>query len=129
MDTEKVLEILKKAKETAPNGKMYALVESFEEFLSLYNQKDTMIFQEPGFFGKLQDSYKRLWETFEQTAMSYGLSVKLLKEYFSDSRNFTGQQWREMQALKQEIVGEEKVGAQAPIQTKLRRRNKHKVKV
>lgn len=103
---EKIKEIINEAKNTAPTKETWEIAESFEHFLSLYEQKDEKHENPVEFFHMLSASYQKLWQTFEKMSAVYGLNIEELKEHFNNPANFNEKQWDNIQTL-QRYVEEE----------------------
>lgn len=130
MNLKKIIETLRAAKHSAVTYETRELAESFEEFLSLYNQKDVLK-SDPDYLKKVQDSYKRVWDRFEKTASAHGLSIEGVKDYFNNKNNFSSIQWNTLQSLKQGLEIEEQKEEQPPqtAPVKKLRKNKNRIRI
>ncbi len=97
-----IIETVRAAKETAPSYETHELAEHFEEFLTLYQDKDSFD-TNPDYRSKLTRSYKQVWNGLEKLALSFGLSIDQIRAYFENQSNFTPQQWANIQSVKQEV--------------------------
>jgi len=112
MELEKIKEIIEKARAAAKTEEFSQLVDHFEAFVLLFNQKDEAQ-GNPEFLLRLDDSHRKFWGTFEKVSASFGLTPEAFKAYFKNPSNFSPQQWDQMQTIQREIAGE-KIVASSP---------------
>jgi hypothetical protein len=112
MDFEKAKEIVKKAKEGAPNRESSLLVDGFEEFLSLSERhKETQEPKEKQMIAEgLELSRNKVWALLEKTAASFGFNMDQFQRYMDNASNFSPQQWQAMEAFRQEQINSKKMG-------------------
>ena len=124
MDLEKVRELIKKGSRFASTDKAcLELAECFGEFTDLYNQREEHQ-GSPEFLQKMRDAYMKFMVLFKKVSGQFGLSVDELMEHFRNPANFSAEEWRQMQALKQRLGAG--VPAASPSKTVRKPRNNNK---
>lgn len=125
MDFEKAKEIVKKAKEGAPNKESSFLVEGFEEFLLLSERhKETQDPKEKQLVAEgLELSRNKVWALLEKTAASFGFNMDQFQRYMDNASNFSPQQWQAMEAFRQEQINSKKTGSTPFMRRQKRNRN------
>lgn len=112
MNPEKMKEIAKRAKESAPNREAVELAESFEDFASLLEGKEEI--QDAGdmvlHFQKVQEAKANVQEKMGEVAASFGMSGDQLQRFFHNPANFSVAQWQEMESLKLGALNESSEG-------------------
>ena len=103
MDIVKLKEIMRRAKEAAPNSSLANMVDSFDEFLELYAARKEARPNPEEYFQRLNDSYRIMWDSFEQAAASYGMNSEVIQAYFTNPVNFTADEWQTMESLKEGV--------------------------
>lgn len=120
MELDKIKEIIENARAAAKNEEFRQLVDRFEAFILLYDQKEKAQ-EDPNFRMKLDDSCRQFWNAFEKVSASFGLTPDAFKAFFENPANFSPQQWSQMQTIKQQFTAE-KIAPSSP--KKLRKTHK-----
>lgn len=124
MELEKLLELMENTKAFKTNPACEQLAEHFKTLADLhYQQKDGIA--TPEYFEKFGKTFKLFWDSFDQAAESVGLSPEALRANLHNPSFFHPDQWKAMQAIKQEISGKK------PIEPKPKksRANKKRVRI
>jgi hypothetical protein len=99
----KTEELIKNAKNEAPNKVVFDLIEEFEGFamaLEKIRQSEDKEAQQDAFLSLMSESYDRLRGKMEDAASFYGMSFESLHTYIQNSMNFKEGDWAEVQAVK-----------------------------
>lgn len=123
MEFEKIKELIQKARLAAKTDDFRELVDSFEGFVDLYNQKERAT-EDLDFRMKLDESHRKFWSHFEKVSAMFGLNPETMRDYFENSKNFSPAQWEQMQNTKR-IVEEQS----APSSPSKLRKNANKVRI
>ena len=123
MEKEQIKELIQRARLSAQNEGVQELVNHFEVFFDLFSEKEKEE-KNPDFMLKLDNSYRKFWDSFEKVAEQFGFTTDSLQAYFSNPSNFSPEQWRQMQAA-QETVAAQK----APRSFPKRAHNPQKVRI
>jgi len=124
MELDKLWELVDKTKGLKNNPACTELAEQFEAFIDLMQQQKDGI-SDKGYFNRLELCMKQFWTSFDKAAESVGLSPDAIKANLNNPDYFAPDQWKAMQAIKQEITGEKPV-AQKPKKSK---ENKKKMRI
>ncbi len=121
MELERIKELFENAKGFKSNPACAKLAEHFEGLAELhYQQKEGLMDAE--YIDRFDQCFRQFWDAFDQAVESFGLSPDALKANLNNPDYFHPDQWRSMQALKQEITGEQE---EAPKIKKLGRNKKN----
>jgi hypothetical protein len=122
MNTEDLKRILQKAKEGSTSLDLNRMIDAFEEFAELYEQRNLVCDNPKEYLQKLNESYQVMWDSFDKAATSYGLNRQIIRQFFADPTSFTTEDWRGTEIIKQNVSNA------APKNTKFNK-NKKRVKV
>lgn len=123
MNLQELKEILQQTKRSSASPDLRRMVDSFEEFLSLYMERHQVHTDQQGFLNQLNESYRTMWECFETVATAHGLSGQVLQQYFANPSNFTPEQWQGLETLKQDVAS---LGSPSAKQKQKRQSKHHK---
>ena len=102
MEREKALEFIRKGEAFAADPACREVMRYFGEFIDLYYQKDEYS-GDLNYLNKLQSSYQHFWSALRKASGGAGLSDAGLREYLGNPDNFTPEQWKNLQDLKQRM--------------------------
>jgi hypothetical protein len=106
MNIEQIKEIILQAARASSRPELKRMAQSFEVFIDLYASRGQRHANTEAFFEKLNNSYRDMWQAFEEASTAFGLSGAMIQQYFMNPSNFTPEQWQTMESLKQEISSE-----------------------
>jgi len=105
MELCKLRELIEKTKDLKGNPACLELAEHFEAFVELMQQQKDGI-DDKGYADRFEATMKQFWASFDKAAESVGLSPDAVKANMNNPNYFAPEQWKAMQAIKQEITGE-----------------------
>lgn len=106
MNIQNIKQLIKETKNLAPDEPLLKLIQAFETFLELYEQRHQVHSDPLAFKEDLKGAYQRLWTIFDRTTELYGYNKEDLQGYFSNPANFNSEQWKHLGWVK-EFVDEQ----------------------
>lgn len=101
-------DILKDAKQQAPNAVVLDLIEEFEAFSykleQINKESNDKKEQRQESIKLMSESYDRLRDKLTDAAKFYGMSFEALHALIENSMNFTPGDWAEVQQVKKEVA-------------------------
>ena len=122
MELEKLRQLFENTTAFKTNPACMELAEQFEAMAELhYLHKDGIANDE--YFERFGKCCNQFWTAFDKAVTGLGLIPEVLKANLNNPEFFHPEQWKAMQALKQEITGED---PDARKSKKLKKRNNQK---
>lgn len=122
MELEKLRELIESTKAFQANPACKKLADTFEEFIELFElQKEGPIDQE--FTDRMDACLNQFWVSFDEAAVSLGISPDVIKQNMDNPEFFTPDQWASVQSLRKEVVGERSEPREATRKSKKRNKN------
>jgi hypothetical protein len=109
MEFEKLKEIIETTKVFKTNPACEKLAEHFQALAELHFQHKDGIVNED-YFEAFGTHFKAFWDSFDKAVESLGFSAESLKANLNNPEFFHPEQWKAMQAIRQEISGEKPEG-------------------
>lgn len=102
--TESIRDLISEAKKGGIPPEFATLVADLEGFTSLYEQQD----QHAGdaeFTREFIAKRDQLLASFNEVTRSLGISGDVLNDYFNNPRNFSTEEWKELERVREKNVG------------------------
>jgi predicted solute-binding protein len=101
MNKENLKELINQLRGLAKTQELSALLNHFETFLDLTNKKD-----EPGIKEEMEKTREQCFTAISSALFSFGLTRETMQQYFENPSNFSSEEWRKVQRLREEYLTE-----------------------
>ena len=102
MDTKNIKELINKARSSSHPEEVQVLLNDFEAFADLYNQKDQAADPE-AFKEQVFSARDQFLASFNKIAESFGMTPETILNYYENPNNFSNEEWEKLQEIKEEM--------------------------
>lgn len=102
--TESIKELISEAKKGSIPLEFAALVADLESFTALYEQLDNHT-GDAAFTKEFIAKRDQLLASFNEATRSLGITGDMLNDYFNNPRNFSSEEWSELEKVREKNVG------------------------
>ena len=115
MDSQEVLNLVKAMKIGQNDGNLSSLFGGFQELLELQVEYNDLINQEKmpseedqhNVVSRMKENFKKMQENYGQFCKKTGKSPEEMKEYFTNSKNFSPKAWEELQNFNRRVEADQ----------------------
>lgn len=104
MLTKNIHELIKEAKKGGIPPEFETLVKDLEAFTAIYERQENHA-GDQAFAREFEAKRDQLLASFNEVTRSLGITSDMLQDYFGNPRNFTEEQWKELEKVREKNAG------------------------